>query len=260
MTHHFMPGKGHRFGMFLTGLLLAGSVYAGSNLGFAQTETGSFLEFTGEQQVFHTAAELDGRQASVATVSNPFSDRSISVQVRAITTAAAARTVAVELAADDSVSFDLQAGAVHVLATSASMFQLELHDEGGLGKALPVERVRTGRNPRTNKAAGGNANGFGGGGSSTVTRCDEDWTLTCDSPGCAGLGPFTHPGRVDQDIIWIGGRPVVLLNEVYWNLNTPIGNYKTQAPGGLTADWVPGSGYCPVEVTNSLGHTYTVTR
>ena len=258
MTHRSTHGNASRFATALTGMLLASSAWAGPGLGFAQTEAGSFMEFTDQDNVLYAVADLDGQQVNVATVSNPFADRSIKVQVRAITGQAAARTLAVELAAGEQVSFDLQAGAAHLLATSNTMFQIEVHGEAADGLSLPVAKLRTGRNPRTNKAAEGLA-GNNRSGPMNI-KCTGDWTLTCAGGGCSTLGPFTHPGRIVQDIIYIGGRPIVVNTGVYWNLNTPNGNYRTKAPGPLYATWTPGSNDCPVEVTNSLGHTYDVTR
>ncbi len=92
----------------------------------------------------------------------------------------------------------------------------------------------------------------------TEEICEGPWTLYCNtvkSPGCSGLGPFTHDGTV----IVVGAT-----KNVFWSQNTPTGSYTTEAPGGLTATWYPagtsGDLRCPVEVQNSLGHWYTVVR
>lgn len=241
-----------------TALLVAGSAWAsGADLGFEASEPGDLVSFEGAPHVFYVASEIDASQVQLVTVSNPSGKDSIVVQLRAITEQAEARVLAAQLAPLDEVSFDLQAGAVRVLATSEAPFHLDLFDDSGVQR-LPMEKARTGRNPRTNGAA---VEGHGKGlGPDSRTVCDDDWTLTCDSGGCSGLGPFTHAGRVEQELIYIGGIPIPVLSSVYWNLNTPTGNYTTKAPGPLTATWYTSGGNCPTSVTNSLGHTYTVTR
>ncbi len=234
------------------------------DLGFEASEPGPFLDFSPGKAMFHAATRLESGADSLVSIGNPFPDRAIQVQLRSLTADATSRTVAVELAPLSWTDLATQEGAVHLFATSDSIFQIEIQDAGAGARELNVTHRNAGSarlNDRSEDLGSDSALKSGGG--YDVTLCDEDWTLTCKTsatPGCANLGPFTHEGRIVQNFVIIGGRPVLLLTEVYWNLNTPIGDYETEAPGGLTADWVPGSGYCPVEVTNSLGHTYTVTR
>lgn len=222
---------------------------AARSFGFEASEPGPFLDLSGDA-VFQSSSDLQADGAHWITVSNPYSDRSIAVQVRAITDQVKARSIAVELAAGDSASFDLQPGAIQLLATSTDSFQVQVEDlNSGALMSPEVKAARTGRNPRTNEPLAA--------AKSMTTHCQGDWTLTCASSGCSGLGPFTHEGRVDRFTVWVGNRPLHTHN-VYWNLNTPNGNYKTINHQGLTATWGPGPGICPVTVTNSLGHTYTV--
>ncbi|MEM8961088.1 MAG: hypothetical protein AAGD38_06380 [Acidobacteriota bacterium] len=80
-----------------------------------------------------------------------------------------------------------------------------------------------------------------------ATTCQGDWTLTCDS-SCS-LGPFTATGRVEDG------------DKVFWKLNEPKNPHvawETVGDLGITATWDTNGGSCPTEVTNSLGHTYTV--
>lgn len=221
---------------------------AARTLGFEASEPGSFLELSGES-VFRASADLQADGAHWVTVSNPYSDRSITVQLRAIGGETKARSLAVELAPADSASFDLQSAAIHVTATSESTFGLRLENlDSGEVFSPQVSQKRTGRNPRTNIDAAAK---------SVSTHCQGNWTLTCVSGGCSGLGPYTHTGRVERETIWVGNRPFYI-HGVYWNLNTPTGDYTTSNGQGLTATWFPDSGICPDSVTNSLGHTYSV--
>ena len=223
-----------------------------AELGFAASETGPFLSFADADRVFYAASDLETVGADLATVANPFTDRPVTVQLRAVGADAQAQSFAVELAPGDSARLGLPPWAVRLVASSVEAFDLELEDLATGSTVRPgLKAARTGRNPRTNEPSTVDL--------TKATQCQGPWTLTCLSGGCSGLGPFTHDGRVETETIYIGPRPKTL-HKVYWNLNTPTGDYKTKNPDGLTATWDPGSGVCPVEVTNSLGHTYTVTR
>lgn len=225
-----------------------------AELGFAATETGPFLSFGDAEQVFHAASDLDGESIKTVSLVNPYADRAVTVQVRSIDGDGAAQTFAVELAPSADAALALPAESRRVLATSLNAFDLELEDAStGLVVEPELRAARTGRNPRTNKTAAGSSS------LTKSTHCQGQWTLTCQSGGCAGLGPFTHEGRVEVDTISFGG-PTRTFHFVYWNLNTPTGDFTTTTPSGLTATWDAWGGICPVEVTNSLGHTYTVTR
>lgn len=92
----------------------------------------------------------------------------------------------------------------------------------------------------------------GGGGPACSTRCSKDWTLTCASGGCSGLGPYTHHGEVRCSSANVA-------DQVYWNLNTPTGSWTTIGDQSITATWTDIVNGCPTEVTNSLGHTYDIT-
>lgn len=223
---------------------------AGHTLGFEASEPGPFLDLSGDT-AFHSLSDLRAEGAHWVTVTNPYADRSVTVQVRAVTGQVKARSIAVELAPSDSASFDLQPGAVQLMATSEQAFQIQVEDlDYGSILNPEVKAARLGRKPRTNLTSGA--------AKSTAVYCQGDWTLTCNSTGCTGLGPFTHEGRVERFTVWIDNFPYTSYN-VYWNLNTPTGNYTTSNPQGMTATWTPGIGVCPVSVTNSAGHTYTVT-
>ncbi|MEM7354972.1 MAG: hypothetical protein AAF657_29455 [Acidobacteriota bacterium] len=82
------------------------------------------------------------------------------------------------------------------------------------------------------------------------TTCDCTWTLTCDSGGCSGLGPFSASGRVEDD------------DKVYWNQNAPLDPHqawKTENGDEFGATWsASGPGSCPYSVVNDLGHVYDV--
>lgn len=226
-----------------------------AELGFAATETGPFLSFGDADNVFHASSDLDGLGAKTVSLANPYADRAVTVQVRSLDADGVAQTFAVELAPSDDAALALPEASRRVMVTSLDAFKVEVEDVvTGFVVAPELKAARTGRNPRTNKTTAAGATSL-----NKSTQCQGQWTLTCKSGGCSGLGPFTHEGRVDVETIAFGG-PTRTFHFVYWNLNTPTGDYTTTSPSGLTADWDPWSGVCPEEVTNSLGHTYTVTR
>lgn len=258
-------------GLCVAGLALAGPALAAdagepgccrteavAELGFGAAEPGPFLDFGPDAAVFRAAADLDAGSAQLLVLSNPSKQAPITVQVRSITDQGRSRALAVELAAGDRASFDLPAGASHLVITGHQPFRAEVESLLDGSVLVPdMAAARTGRNPRTNDL------GFAGTQEkSTITKCQGQWTLTCiDAPGtgCDGLGPFTHYGEMEVETIQVGNRTFVF-HWVYWNLNYPTGDYETENGDGLGATWSPGSGGCPDEVTNDLGHTYSVTR
>ena len=82
---------------------------AGHTLGFEASEPGPFLDLSGDT-AFHSLSDLRAEGTHWVTVANPYADRSVTVQVRAVTGQVKARSIAVELAPSDSASFDLQPG------------------------------------------------------------------------------------------------------------------------------------------------------
>ncbi len=229
-----------------------------ANFGFEIGEPGHFIGFEPGEDVVRASTVLNPEHAALVTVRNPRVDDAIEVQVRTRARDGSTRTVAVELAASGHLTFDLQPAAIYLLATSRSAFELELEDPKSLERtrlspSLPFLKLGAGGDCDENENPGDPCDPDPPGGS---VLCETDWTLTCDtsrSPECANLGPYTHAGKV---------KLVGTERHVYWNLNTPTGDYTTKNPQGLTAIWRDAIGdpdLCPNRVENSLGHWYNIT-
>lgn len=221
----------------------------GGLLGFAATEPGPFLDLVGKGEYFRLQLDIEGEGR--VKVINPSAKKAAQVQLRMVDAAGQARTVALELPAGDTATVEVPTGAIHLMATSRQRIQLEMDYIGRVEMQKPGSRFLEECDPSDPGCDEPNY---------VDTICEGNWTLTCNtalSPGCAGLGPFTHYGMVD-----VYSNPT--LYYVFWNLNTPTGNYTTEAPGGLTATWyragTTGNLRCPIKVLNSLGHWYNVTR
>lgn len=244
-----------RHGRFtLTSLIVAAllttPVLADGPLRAAAQDDGAFphLQFEPGDEAFVANADLREVRLPLLTVSNPSREAFVTVEVLARSTAAGqvrSHLVRLEPLGAVTLSFETGSALSSVSILSEAAFEAEL-SSGERGEERPLA------------VTSGPLAAAGGPGSYPpplcLPKCLKQWTLTCNSGGCSGLGPFTEYGRVMCDVFGVH-------NQVYWKLNTPTGPWKTIGDQGITAEWtnVDQATTCPTRVKNSLGHVYDIT-
>lgn len=231
--------------ILFTFALVAQPALAGGErpLSWDTSEPGPFLEFAPGEPVYSATASLAELSLPILRVTNPDAERSITVQLRSsdpVDGVGSRRSAAVELEAGGTFTTVLPEGFRHLRVTSKDSFSFEIEDADTgrrhFQSASQLETSAKGDRVFTKDGIPG-----------CTEKCDGNWTLTCQN---CSYGPYTHNGLV----LYCAGT-----YRVYWNLNQPIGNWHTEG-SGIEAWWddTDNDG-CPEEVTNELGHTYTIT-
>lgn len=225
----------------MTVVSLAASLAASAESARRQNDP-ALLDFDASDVVYRAGADLAGHGLPIVGVSNPSSERFVTVEVLARAGSGSSRIYRLTLEPGGSSDLGLGAGFAQVSLISKDPFVGELLGaRAGASRQLTVSEGPYATAERSQLAKAGEE--------FCLPECFGDWTLTCQN---CSFGPYTEEGRVECSSLY------GTANRVYWNQNVPTGAWTTIGDQDITATWGELEYGCPTEVTNSLGHTYTV--